>query len=84
MGKKAKWQEPADSKHGRYLLQTDPDETDEESIWEFYNVIGRVEESFRILKTGLDIRPIYHKSDDGTKAHLHLAILAYWVVSCSR
>jgi hypothetical protein len=41
--KKAKRQEMSDSKHGRYLLQTDPDETDEESIWEFYNVIGRVE-----------------------------------------
>jgi transposase len=82
--KNAKRQESADSKHGRYLLQTDLDETDEESIWEFYNVIRTVEETFRILKTDLDIRPIYHKSDDGTKAHLHLAILDYWVVSCSR
>ena len=82
--KNARKQEIANSKHGRYLLQTDLDENREETIWEFYNVIRVVEETFRVLKTDLDIRPIYHKTDDGTKGHLHLAILAYWVVSCSR
>ena len=30
------------------------------------------------------MRPIYHKSDNGTKAHLHLAILAYWDVSVTK
>ena len=49
-----------------------------------YNVIRTVEETFKTLKTDLDIRPVFHKSDDGTKAHLHLAILAYWVVSTAR
>ena len=37
-----------------------------------------------VLKTDLDIRPVYHKSDDGIKAHLNLAILAYWVVSVTK
>jgi hypothetical protein len=32
------------------------------------------------LKTDLDLRPIYHKSDAGTMAHLHLGLLAYWIV----
>lgn len=82
--KKADKQADADTKHGKYLLQTSLDENREENIWEFYNVIRTVEETFRILKSDLDIRPVYHKSDDGTKAHLHLAILAYWVVSTSR
>lgn len=82
--KNANKQETACSKHGRYLLQTNLDENREETIWEFYNVIRVVEETFRTLKTDLDIRPIYHKTDDGTKAHLHLAILSYWVVSCCR
>ena len=49
-----------------------------------YNVIRTVEETFKTLKADLDIRPFFHKSDDGTKAHLHLAILAYWVVSTAR
>jgi transposase len=70
-----------ESKHGKYVLRTDLDETKEEVIWEFYNVIRMVESTFRCLKTDLDLRPVYHKGDDGTKAHLHLAVLAYWVVS---
>ena len=27
------------------------------------------------------MRPVYHKGDDGIKAHLNLAVLAYWIVS---
>jgi transposase len=77
-------QKTSESKHGKYIIQTDLDQEKEENIWEFYNVIRTVEETFRVLKSDLDIRPIYHKTDEATKAHLHLAILAYWVVSCSR
>ena len=43
-----------------------------------------MEETFHVLKTDLDIRPVYHKSDNGIKSHLHLAILAYWVVSVTK
>ena len=50
---------------------------DPKNIWSFYNVIRTVEETFKTLKTDLDIRPIYHKSDEGAKAHLNLAVLAY-------
>lgn len=67
--------------HGKYFLQTSLDEKDPKNIWSFYNVIRTVEETFKTLKTDLDIRPIYHKSDQGAKAHLNLAVLAYWLVS---
>lgn len=70
--------------HGKYFLQTSLDESDEENIWQFYNVIRTVEETFKTLKLDLDIRPVYHKTDKGAKAHLHLAILAYWVVSVTK
>lgn len=70
--------------HGKYFLQTSLDESEEENIWQFYNVIRTVEETFKTLKLDLDIRPVYHKTDKGTKAHLHLAILAYWVVSVTK
>ena len=43
-----------------------------------------MEETFKPLKLDLDIRPVYHKSDNGTKEHLHLAILAHWVVSVTK
>lgn len=71
----------SESKHGKYVLRTNMDMQDEVNIWEFYNVIRVVESTFRCLKTDLDLIPVYHKGDHGTKAHLHLAILAYWVVS---
>ena len=47
-------------------------------------MIRTVEETFHVLKTDLDIRPVYHKSDDGIKAHLNLAVLAYWLVSVTK
>lgn len=56
----------------------------EETIWTCYNTIREIESSFRCLKTDLDLRPIYHKSDDATMAHLHLGILAYWLVNTVR
>ena len=70
--------------HGKYVLLTSLDETDEVNIWKFYNVIRTVEETFHVLKTDLDIRPVYHKSDGGIKAHLNLAVLAYWLVSVTK
>ena len=70
--------------HGKYVLLTSLDEGDEVNIWKFYNVIRTVEETFHVLKTDLDIRPVYHKSDGGIKAHLNLAVLAYWLVSVTK
>lgn len=70
--------------HGKYLLRTSLDEKDKENIWTYYNVIRSVEETFKTLKSDLDIRPVYHKTDDATKAHLNLAVLAYWMVSTTR
>ena len=73
--------EKQNSFHGKYIVRTNITEKDEETIWNYYNVIRTVETVFRVLKNDLDIRPVYHKSDEGIKAHLHLAILAYCVVS---
>ena len=42
------------------------------TTWNIYNTIREIESSFRTLKTDLDLRPIYHKNDDATMAHLHL------------
>ena len=49
-----------------------------------YNIIREIEYSIRTLKTDLDLRPIYPKKDDATMAHLHLGLLAYWVVNTIR
>jgi len=32
----------------------------------------------------MDLRPIFHKTDEASMAHLHLGMLAYWLVSTIR
>jgi hypothetical protein len=68
---------------GTYFLRTSL-KMSEEMIWMIYNIIREIEYSFRTLKTDLDLRPIYHQKDDATMAHLHLGLLAYWVVNTVR
>jgi transposase len=69
---------------GIYFLRTSLNEQDEQTLWTIYNVIREIEYTFRVLKTDLDLRPIYHKTDDASMAHLHLGLLAYWLVSTVR
>lgn len=69
---------------GVYFLRTSLDVTDQETVWKIYNTIREIEYTFRVLKTDLDLRPIYHKNDTSTMAHLHLGLLAYWVVNTIR
>lgn len=69
---------------GVYFLRTNLAITDEAVIWNIYNTIREIEASFRTLKTDLDLRPIYHKNDQSTMAHLHLGLLAYWLVNTIR
>lgn len=64
---------------GLYFLRTNLNVADEIVVWNIYNTIREIENAFRTLKTDLDLRPIYHKNDDATMAHLHLGILAYWL-----
>jgi hypothetical protein len=77
-------QKPVESKDGYYLLRTNLDQKDEEAQWTIYNAIREIEATFRVLKTDLDLRPIYHKTDEASMAHLHLGLLAYWVVNTTR
>ena len=80
-----KWkQKPIEKKEGYYLLRTNISQSDEEMQWMIYNVIREIEATFRVLKTDLDLRPIYHKTDNAAMAHLHLGLLAYWVVNTIR
>jgi transposase len=58
--------------------------TEEKTLWAIYNIIREIEYTFRVLKTDLDLRPIYHKTDSAAMAHLHLGMLAYWLVATIR
>jgi len=76
--------EDPDKKAGIYFLRTSLDHEDEKTLWDIYNAIREIEYTFRVLKTDLDLRPIYHKTDDASMAHLHLGLLAYWLVATIR
>ena len=45
-----------------------------------YKKLGLVEEAFRNLKTvQLEVRPVYHKTDDRIQSHVFLCTLAYYL-----
>lgn len=69
---------------GIYFLRTNMKVSDETTVWNIYNTIREIESTFRTLKTDLDLRPIYHKTDKSSLAHLHLGLLAYWLVATIR
>lgn len=76
--------EDPDKEAGMYFLRTSLKDNDEKTLWGIYNIIREIEYTFRVLKSDLDLRPIYHKSDEATMAHLNLGILAYWLVATIR
>ncbi len=71
-------------KAGVYFLRTSLDTTHEKTLWTIYNALREIENTFRVLKTDIDLRPIFHKTDEASMAHLHLGLLAYWLVSTIR
>ncbi len=73
-----------EKKEGIYLLRPTLNTNDEKTHWEVYNTIREIEATFRILKTDLDLRPIYYKTDEASKTHLHLGLLGYWLVNTVR
>lgn len=73
-----------EKEQGIYFLKTSLKDKDEATIWKIYNALREVESTFRTLKTDLDLRPIYHKNDNATMAHLHLGLLGYWIVNTIR
>jgi transposase len=76
--------EDPDKQAGIYFLRTSLKGTEEKTLWAIYNIIREIEYTFRVLKTDLDLRPIYHKTDSAAMAHLHLGMLAYWLVATIR
>lgn len=69
---------------GIYFVRTNLSIKNEAVVWNIYNTIREIESTFRTLKTDLDLRPIYHKNDASTMAHLHLGVLSYWLVNTIR
>ncbi|CDN30236.1 hypothetical protein BN938_0129 [Mucinivorans hirudinis] len=77
-------QEETEQRFGTYFLRTNIATLDERTTWEYYNLIREIETSNRQLKTDLELRPIYHQTDDNSDAHLFFGLLSYWIVNTVR
>ena len=68
---------------GCYIIYTDvsTDELSTVETVESYKSLMQVEQAFRNMKTvELEIRPIFHKTDDRIKCHVFICMLAYYVM----
>jgi transposase len=72
------WQQ---AREGAYLLRTNLPPGEPDRLWKSYIQLTEAEATFRVLKSELMIRPIYHQLEHRTKAHVLVAFLGYalWV-----
>jgi len=61
---------------GNYILRTNWKEADPTTIWKRYIQLTEVEDAFRTEKHDLGMRPIYHRKQDRTQAHILVCFLA--------
>jgi len=66
---------------GCYVLKTDLQKVDKEIIYERYKDLAKVEFAFRTVKTAhLEIRPLYLRKEERTRAHALVVMLAFLLV----
>jgi len=71
------WDEWAQHSEGTYVLRTNVHEWSEEALWRTYVQLTEAEAAFRIHKTDLSIRPIWHQKAERVQAHILVCFLAY-------
>jgi transposase len=74
---RAGWDESARRREGCYLLRTNVESWTPEEMWKTYIQLWEVEAAFRIHKSELSIRPIWHQKERRVHAHILVCFLAY-------
>jgi transposase len=62
---------------GCYLLRTNVADWSDEDLWKAYIQLTEAEAAFRIHKSDLTIRPIWHQKEDRVLAHIFVCFLGY-------
>jgi transposase len=62
---------------GCYLLRTNVLDWTDEELWKTYMQLTEAEAAFKIHKTDLSIRPIWHQKEERVLAHILVCFLAY-------
>jgi transposase len=77
--KREAWREWAQLSEGCYLLRSNIVDWSSQALWEAYIQLTQAEGAFRIEKSDLRIRPIWHQKQDRVQAHILVCFLAYVV-----
>jgi len=67
----------ARSSQGCYVLRSNVSDWDAEELWRAYMHLTDAEAAFRIQKTDLRVRPVWHQTAGRVQAHLLVCFLAY-------
>jgi hypothetical protein len=65
------------ARDGAYLLRSNQAGWSAQEFWETYIQLTVVERAFRVLKSNLLLRPIWHHYSGRTQAHVFVCVLAY-------
>jgi len=71
------WRDWATLSEGCYLLRSNVNDWSAEELWTSYIQLTEAEAAFRIHKSDLWLRPIWHQKEDRVKAHILVCFLAY-------
>jgi transposase len=62
---------------GCYILRSNIKDWTPENLWEAYIHLTEAEEAFRIHKSDLKLRPVWHQTEERVRAHILVCFLAY-------
>ncbi len=71
------WDDWARWSEGCYVLRTNVTDWTPEDLWRTYIQLTDAEAAFRIQKSELGIRPVWHQREDRVQAHILVCFLAY-------
>ena len=71
------WRDWAALSEGCYLLRTNVTDWSDEELWKAYIQLTEAEGAFRIHKSDLRLRPIWHQKEERVQAHILVCFLAY-------
>lgn len=71
------WSDWAERTEGTYILRSNVADWSSEELWQTYIQLHHAEAAFRIHKTDLKIRPVWHQREDRVLAHILVCFLAF-------
>ena len=72
----------AEKANGCYVLRTNLADENPESLWKTYMHLVQAEKAFRMEKSDLGLRPIFHQKEDRVNAHIFVCFLAFAMYKC--